>query len=50
MVGAMVIAGCAGGAAWALIPALLRAFFRTNEIPTATFSESRPHSIVPHRR
>jgi simple sugar transport system permease protein len=29
---AMVVAGCAGGAAWALIPGVLRAFFKTNEI------------------
>ena len=28
----MVLAGCAGGALWALIPGLLRAFFSTNEI------------------
>jgi len=32
---AMVVAGCAGGAAWALIPGLLRAFFKTNEIITS---------------
>ena len=32
---AMIVAGCAGGAAWALIPAILRAFFRTNEIITS---------------
>src|SRR5713101_8216659 len=32
---AMVIAGCAGGAAWALIPGVLRAFFKTNEIITS---------------
>jgi general nucleoside transport system permease protein len=31
-IAAMVAAGCAGGIAWALIPGLLRAFFRTNEI------------------
>ena len=31
----MVVAGCAGGAAWALIPGVLRAFFRTNEIITS---------------
>jgi simple sugar transport system permease protein len=31
----MVVAGCAGGAAWALIPGLLRAFFRTSEIITS---------------
>ncbi len=35
VIGAMVVAGCAGGAAWALIPGLLRAFFRTNEILTS---------------
>src|SRR6266536_5856662 len=34
-IAAMVIAGCAGGAAWALIPGILRAFFRTNEIITS---------------
>lgn len=28
----MVLAGCAGGALWALIPGLLRAFLSTNEI------------------
>ena len=32
---AMVVAGCAGGAAWASIPGLLRAFFKTNEIITS---------------
>jgi len=32
---AMVVGGCAGGAAWALIPGLLRAFFKTNEIITS---------------
>lgn len=32
VIAAMVAAGCAGGTAWALIPGLLRAFFRTNEI------------------
>ena len=31
----MVIAGCAGGAAWASIPGVLRAFFKTNEIITS---------------
>ncbi len=31
----MVVAGCAGGAAWALIPGVLRAFFKTNEIITS---------------
>jgi simple sugar transport system permease protein len=35
VIGAMVIAGCAGGAFWALIPGVLRAFFRTNEIITS---------------
>ena len=34
-IGAMVLAGCAGGAAWAAIPGLLRAFLRTNEIITS---------------
>jgi general nucleoside transport system permease protein len=34
-IAAMVVAGCAGGAAWALIPGFLRAFFRTNEIITS---------------
>ena len=32
---AMIVAGCAGGAAWALIPGALRAFFKTNEIITS---------------
>jgi general nucleoside transport system permease protein len=32
---AMVLAGCGGGAAWALIPGFLRAFLRTNEIITS---------------
>jgi simple sugar transport system permease protein len=32
---AMVVAGCAGGAGWALIPGALRAFFKTNEIITS---------------
>src|SRR5438874_247789 len=32
---AMVVAGCAGGAAWASIPGLLRAFFKTSEIITS---------------
>jgi ABC-type uncharacterized transport system permease subunit len=32
---AMCAAGAAGGAAWAAIPAALRAFFRTNEIITS---------------
>jgi simple sugar transport system permease protein len=31
----MVIAGAAGGAAWAAIPGVLRAFFRTSEILTS---------------
>jgi general nucleoside transport system permease protein len=31
----MVACGCAGGALWALIPGVLRAFFRTNEIITS---------------
>ncbi len=35
VIAAMVIAGCAGGAAWALIPGALRAFFKTNEIITS---------------
>jgi general nucleoside transport system permease protein len=35
VIAAMVIAGCAGGAAWALIPGVLRAFFKTNEIITS---------------
>jgi general nucleoside transport system permease protein len=34
-IAAMVVAGCAGGALWASIPGLLRAFFRTNEILTS---------------
>ncbi|HWX08979.1 MAG TPA: ABC transporter permease [Gaiellaceae bacterium] len=34
-IAAMVVAGCAGGAAWALIPGMLRAFFKTNEIITS---------------
>jgi simple sugar transport system permease protein len=32
VIAAMVVAGCAGGALWASIPAILRAFFKTNEI------------------
>ncbi|HZO97513.1 MAG TPA: ABC transporter permease [Gaiellaceae bacterium] len=32
VIAAMVAAGCAGGAAWALVPGVLRAFFKTNEI------------------
>jgi simple sugar transport system permease protein len=35
VIAAMVLAGCTGGAAWAAIPAVLRAFFRTNEIITS---------------
>jgi len=35
VIGAMVVAGAAGGAAWALIPGVLRAFFRTSEILTS---------------
>ena len=35
VIAAMVAAGCAGGAAWALIPGILRAFFKTNEILTS---------------
>src|SRR6266700_6908057 len=35
VIAAMIVAGCAGGAAWALIPGILRAFFRTNEIITS---------------
>ena len=34
-IAAMVVAGCVGGAAWALIPGALRAFFKTNEIITS---------------
>ena len=34
-IAATVVAGCAGGAAWALIPGILRAFFKTNEIITS---------------
>src|ERR1700751_1665916 len=32
---AMVVAGCAGGAAWALVPGAVRAFFKTKEIITS---------------
>jgi general nucleoside transport system permease protein len=32
VIAAMVVSGCVGGAVWALIPGILRAFFRTNEI------------------
>src|SRR3954464_762021 len=35
VIAAMIVAGCAGGAAWALIPGILRAFFKTNEIITS---------------
>ncbi len=35
VIAAMILAGCAGGAAWALIPGILRAFFKTNEIITS---------------
>jgi ABC-type uncharacterized transport system permease subunit len=35
VIAAMVVAGGAGGAAWALIPGILRAFFKTNEIITS---------------
>ena len=35
VIAAMIVAGCAGGAVWALIPGVLRAFFRTNEIITS---------------
>jgi simple sugar transport system permease protein len=35
VIAAMVVAGCAGGAAWALLPGILRAFFKTNEIITS---------------
>jgi general nucleoside transport system permease protein len=35
VIAAMVVAGCAGGAAWAAIPGVLRAFFQTNEIITS---------------
>jgi general nucleoside transport system permease protein len=35
VIAAMVVAGCAGGAAWALIPGIMRAFFKTNEIITS---------------
>jgi simple sugar transport system permease protein len=34
-IAAMVVAGAAGGAAWAAIPGILRAFFRTSEILTS---------------
>jgi simple sugar transport system permease protein len=35
VIAAMVLAGMAGGMAWASIPGVLRAFFRTNEILTS---------------
>jgi ABC-type uncharacterized transport system permease subunit len=35
VIAAMVAAGCAGGALWGLIPGILRAFFKTNEIITS---------------
>ncbi|HEY4348834.1 MAG TPA: ABC transporter permease [Gaiellaceae bacterium] len=35
VIAAMVVAGCAGGAAWSLVPGVLRAFFKTNEIITS---------------
>jgi simple sugar transport system permease protein len=35
VIAAMVVAGCAGGTAWALIPGILRAFLKTNEILTS---------------
>ena len=35
VIAAMVLAGSAGGALWALIPGILRAFFKTNEIITS---------------
>jgi ABC-type uncharacterized transport system permease subunit len=35
VIAAMVVAGSLGGMAWALIPGILRAFFRTNEILTS---------------
>jgi ABC-type uncharacterized transport system permease subunit len=35
VIAAMVAAGCAGGAVWGLIPGILRAFFKTNEIITS---------------
>jgi simple sugar transport system permease protein len=34
-IAAMVVMGCLGGTAWALIPGVLRAFFKTNEILTS---------------
>jgi ABC-type uncharacterized transport system permease subunit len=35
VIAAMIVAGCAGGALWGLIPGVLRAFFKTNEIITS---------------
>jgi general nucleoside transport system permease protein len=35
VIAAMVAAGCAGGALWGLVPGILRAFFKTNEIITS---------------
>jgi len=35
VIAAMIAAGGAGGALWALVPGVLRAFFRTNEIITS---------------
>lgn len=35
VVGAMIVFGCIGGAAWALIAGALKAFFRTSEIITS---------------
>jgi general nucleoside transport system permease protein len=35
VIAAMIVAGCVGGAAWALISGVLRAFFRTSEILTS---------------
>jgi simple sugar transport system permease protein len=35
VIASMVVMGCLGGMAWALIPGILRAFFKTNEILTS---------------
>jgi simple sugar transport system permease protein len=35
VIASMVVAGCVGGVVWALIPGILRAFFKTNEILTS---------------
>ena len=35
VIAAMIVMGCLGGTAWALIPGILRAFFKTNEILTS---------------